>query len=264
MAIFLEKRSFHTQIRASDYEKPSSEQRKPSSERNKPSSEHQKLLSDHREPSSERQLCLADAPWCPAANETIYTAPVLWNSPFMKIESLHIGLQVRHPQHGLGTIKALTEQTAEIQFDDGRKSIAPELTDLQPVTAAAAITGLDMPLAQLIEQTAQAVVRELGYDKPDQVIEQLGARWHAGKLVLHPSDASLQPKEVPLEVFFHKIVMLRNNLRVLEQKINGHEKLTDADKVELQQYITRSYGSLTTFNVLFKSKSDQFSGASAD
>jgi hypothetical protein len=178
----------------------------------------------------------------------------------MKIESLHVGMKLRHPQHGIGIVKSVTEHTADIRFDDATRTIAPENSGMEAAEPRAAISGLEMPLGELIERTAKAVLAELGVEKSDAVVEQLGGRWHGGRLVLYPADASLQSKEVPLDAFFHKVVMLRNNLRVLEQKINGHEKLTDADKVEMQQYITRSYGSLTSFNILFKNKQDQFKG----
>ena len=121
------------------------------------------------------------------------------------------------------------------------------------------MTELQVPLDSLIRQTAQAVVDALGLEKPEEIVEGLASRWQSGNLILQPADQSLQPKEVPLETFFHKIVMIRNNLRVLEQKVNASEKLTEAEKFDLHQYITRCYGSLTTFNVLFKNKEDQFS-----
>ena len=176
----------------------------------------------------------------------------------MKIEALRIGMNVRHPQYGLGVVKSISETTAEIQFNDGKRAVAPEAAGLQAAEPQMAASGLEMPLKQFVEQTLTSAIEKLGLEKPDAVVEKLGLRWHGGKLVLHPTDATLQTKEVPLETFFHKIVMVRNNLRVLEQKINAHEKLSDAEKVEMQQYITRSYGSLTTFNVLFKEKEDQF------
>jgi hypothetical protein len=178
----------------------------------------------------------------------------------MKIEALHIGMQVRHPQYGLGTVKTISEHTADILFGEGKRTVAPDTSGLVPAEAQAAISGLEIPLAQIIDQTVSAAIRELGLENPDSEVGQLGARWHNGRMVMHPADPTLQAKEVPMEAFFHKIVMVRNNLRVLEQKINAHEKLSDGEKVEMQQYITRSYGSLTTFNILFKNKEDQFGG----
>jgi hypothetical protein len=178
----------------------------------------------------------------------------------MKTESLNIGQRVRHPEYGSGTVKAISELVAEIQFDGGgKRSVAPEQSGLSPLDAQASVSGLEMPLKQFISETVAAAIAELGLEKPDSVVDQLGVRWHRGKMVLHPADPALQTKEVPLEVFFHKVVGVRNQLRVLEQKINAHTALTDGDKVEMQQYISRCYGSLTTFNVLFKDKEDQFS-----
>src|SRR3954463_13288789 len=177
----------------------------------------------------------------------------------MKIETLHIGMKVRHPQYGVGMVKSLTEQTAEIVFDDAQRTIAPASSDLQPAEATATLSELQMPLDNLIRDTAHAVVEALGLEQKDVIVEDLANRWQNGTLSMQSSDSSLQPKEVPLETFFHKIVMIRNNLRVLEQKVNASDKLSDADKFELHQYITRCYGSLTTFNVLFKNKEDQFS-----
>lgn len=88
----------------------------------------------------------------------------------------------------------------------------------------------------------------------------MAGKWEGGTVRLIPADEKLQAKDLPIDAIFHKVVMVRDRLRTLEQKINGHPKLSDAEKVDMQQYVTRCYGSLTTFNVLFKEKGDQFVG----
>ena len=176
----------------------------------------------------------------------------------MKIQALTIGLKVKHPQYGVGTVKTIAEKTADIRFEDALRTLDPELSGLTEAEPSVAVSGLDVPLNQFVESVVELIVGRLGFERPDAVIEQLGPRWHKGRAVLHPADPSLQTKEVPLEVLFHKIVGVRNQLRVLEQKINAHPTLTDGEKIEMQQYVTRCYGSLTTFNLLFKNKEDQF------
>lgn len=185
--------------------------------------------------------------------------PITDNISLMLIPELHIGMKVRHPAYGVGEIVTVTEQTADICFEDGaRRTVSPEGSALSPAEPVASVEGLTLPLKDFIQKTVRSVVDTLELERPASVLHGLGQRWHGGTLRLSPADTSLQSKELPLETFFHKIVMVRNQLRVLEQKINAHDLLSDADKVELQAYITRCYGSMTTFNILFKEKEEGF------
>lgn len=118
--------------------------------------------------------------------------------------------------------------------------------------------GIDMD-----QETFRQVLREVLLDELGIRDVEIGDRWRDGELVLVPGKEGAQDKRVPLDVFFKKIVMVRDKLRVLEQKINSHKGLTDEEKIQLQQYITGCYGSLTTFNVLFKRKEDHFTGQKA-
>src|SRR5258708_27963021 len=143
----------------------------------------------------------------------------------------------------MGLVKTIAEHPAEGDCAEGRRAISPEGGGLKPAEPQVAITGLDRPLELFVAETARAVMEEMGVDRPESVVEELGVRWHKGRLVLHPADPALQPKEVPFEVFFHKIVMLRNNLRGLEQKIYAHEHLSHAENVQLHHIISLNYRS---------------------
>jgi len=116
--------------------------------------------------------------------------------------------------------------------------------------------GIDMD-----QDEFRSVLREVLLDELGVRDTELGDRWQNGELVLIPGKAGTAEKRIPIDSLFRKVVLIREKLRVLEQKINNHEKLDDNDRLQLQQYLTQCYGSLTTFNVLFKHKDDAFAGS---
>jgi hypothetical protein len=169
---------------------------------------------------------------------------------------LGIGTRLQHTQFGPGVIVGVRYGTYLISFihyglkeisktDENLDEIIPENVSAEPETSSE------------IEKSLLHILRMWGgITEP----VALGDRWKGGVMVLQPADSSQKAKEIPIDVFFHKIVMARDRLRVLEQQINAHKILSDEEKINLQQYITRIYGSFTTFNVLFRSKEDWFVG----
>jgi hypothetical protein len=170
--------------------------------------------------------------------------------------SLGIGSRVRHPQYGEGVVIQVKPEEYMITFmQHGMREI--EKSDSQLETIDKSDQETDLVSLSDIEVLLINILKK--YSDVQERVE-LGTKWMGGTVILKPADNSLKPKEIPMDVFFGKIVMLRDRLRVLEQHVNASKRLSEEEKINLQQYITRCYGSLTTFNVLFKYSTDQFVG----
>ncbi|MDO5656625.1 MAG: hypothetical protein Q4G27_10865 [Flavobacteriaceae bacterium] len=167
---------------------------------------------------------------------------------------LGVGSRIHHPELGKGVVTNLTAQHYWVTFiDSGLETI-----DIDSEFEVIESCQDDVDTISLYEMES-ALLRILKKWNGYSEVVPIADKWKGGTMVLNPGDPALQSKEVPIDTFFHKIVMVRDRLRVMEQKINS-SKLSDDEKVDLQQYITRIYGSLTTFNILFKLKEQQFSG----
>ncbi len=171
--------------------------------------------------------------------------------------TLGIGSRVKHPQYGKGVVIQSYTDSYEITFlDYGKKTILKSFLELEILDFVSDET--DLLSFEKVEKVFTRIIRKFS---DIQEVVHIGNKWKGGILNMQPGDRNLKPKEVPIETFFHKIVMVRDRLRVMEQKINT-SNLTDDEKVDLQQYITKIYGSLTTFNALFAEKEDYFTGDS--
>jgi len=170
------------------------------------------------------------------------------------MEILGIGSRIKHPRYGIGVVIRLHKKIYDVCFID--EGIKPVSKDFQ----VEVIERIEPEYNVSFSEAEDALIKILREWSDISEIVPLGDKWKNGLMILKPGDASLKEKEVPIETFFHKIIMLRDRLRVMEQRINAHKLLTDEDKIDLQQYLTRIYGSLTTFNILFKYQGDQFVG----
>ena len=167
---------------------------------------------------------------------------------------LGIGSIINHPEFGKGVVTNVTSKHYWVTFiENGLETI-----DLDSEFEIIEHTEDEVDTVSFFEVESSLVEILKKWSDASEVIP-IADKWKGGNLILEPADASLQSKEIPINTFFHKIVMVRDRIRVMEQKINS-SNLDEQDKIDLHQYITRIYGSLTTFNVLFKIKDHQFRG----
>ncbi|HYG16087.1 MAG TPA: hypothetical protein VEC12_10065 [Bacteroidia bacterium] len=170
-------------------------------------------------------------------------------------ENIGIGSRIRHTQHGDGVVINVKSTGLMVTFiKSGYKEIPHSeeievVDDMVPDTDMVSMYEVERSLSRLLQKWTDIT----------ESTNLIGEKWTGGKMILQPGRKDLAVKEVPIEQFFHKIVMLRDRLRTLEQKVNS-SNLPDEAKIDIQQYITRCYGSLTTFNVFFKHPHDQFVG----
>lgn len=169
---------------------------------------------------------------------------------------LGIGSRINHSDYGKGVVTNVTTKHYWVTFlENGLETID---IDSEFEVIEAVQDEVDTISFYEVEKSLKNILQK--WSDVTQIIP-IADRWKGGNLILEPKDSNLASKEIPIDTFFHKIVMVRDRIRVMEQKINSSKTLDDQDKIDLQQYITRIYGSLTTFNVLFKLKSDQFVGS---
>ena len=168
---------------------------------------------------------------------------------------LGISSRIKHPEYGLGVVTNVTSKHYWVTFiDNGLETIAID-SDFEIIEAVE--DEVDTVSFYEVETILRNMLKK--WSDVSEIVP-IADKWKGGKLILEPGDTNLKSKELPIDSFFHKIVMVRDRIRVMEQKINS-SNLEEQEKIDLQQYITRMYGSLTTFNVLFKNKSQQFVGS---
>jgi hypothetical protein len=170
------------------------------------------------------------------------------------MEILGIGSRINHPEHGKGVVTNIDSKHYWVTFiENGLETIALN-DDFEVIEAAE--NEVDTISLFDVESSLVRILKK--YSDVSEIVP-IGDKWKGGVLELKPADSNLKSKVIKIEDFFHKITMVRDRLRVMEQKVNS-SNLEPSEKVDIQQYITRIYGSLTTFNVLFKSKEQQFVG----
>jgi hypothetical protein len=171
---------------------------------------------------------------------------------------LGIGSRIKHPEFGKGVVTNVTSKEYWVTFIENGLETIPVDSEYEVIEVAE--DEVDTVSFYEVEKSLKEILKK--WSDVSEIVP-IAEKYKGGTMVLRPKDSNLSDKEIPIDTFFHKIVMLRDRLRVMEQKINASKTLEEQDKIDLQQYITRCYGSLTTFNVLFKSTAHQFKGDSS-